>query len=497
MAAAPAFIVSTRRDVGLYRHTLGGALRGAGNTAFGFKFDGIPLVYRLNLPSDAAAEIERNTLLGNELQLAVAPLVQEHLRRVIAPTLSLTENLDGLPAKLETLLRGGLPNILARIEPIIAQRTEAGTRWRKVRNGNMKEFASVTVTLALSAAAAGLGGLTGSVAIAAAVLGIVRGLADGAKLYIDCWQTVEEQHERLIQDITRLTQAYRNGVVSGRAMQIGGAVFGATGAGKLVQVGSALTRAVGLHDRGQRNHLPTMKIIEEGMTLYRGKLGHLYCYTGMLATRLTELLAKIEAFGPTRPGSALDRLEASVAQLLDSGVTGRRNGFRGRFTVSEGFRRYETGLRGLDAAEAFLTELSTLEAHPRAMAIATQTTTLAVNAGLALMNYPQALHLPVHASADQVGEALGVLQDGAAQSGSAVTAAAFGWFNDSFGTAKDVTALIAELGFKTGVVPPEVASIAQAVRTQFSTPPAAPPTPSPPRLPDTSFGPSFVSMFSV
>jgi len=442
-----------REKVKLYTHTLGGALRGAGKHEFDDRFDAIPLVVIAEVPNRVAADLNKHGQLYQHVVAHVSKTMQAMIRDKIAPKINPSWPVDDiLRASVSKILADNSPGVGKAIEAQIAQHYSTLGEWHAVRKHTAIDGAIVTVTLSLSAAAFGLSGFTMGVSGAAAIIGLVRGIIDGMEKLVQCWKTVDEWGVRIDNDVKSLDRAYDRGMGAGRATQIGGGVLRSSGLGKAATLVSG------------RDLTPSIASIEGNIAVYRGKVAHLYAFLDRMTMRLVELLDQQQV-------QDNDRVARSIAALLEGRGTarGRLVGFRGRYTIPVGIAMCAERTK---MAETYATKLRDLRARDdRAglVAMAVQAAEVTTNAGFAAINYPAIFNGAGGGSA-----AATFAVDG---EGSAVTAAAFGMFNDAIGTLKDA------FGIMKGALPddPGTAAREREVRLEFAALPGAPPRAAPAR----------------
>lgn len=431
-----------RRKVEIYANTLGGALRAAGRREFGSTFDAVPLTVAVSVPSRVAKELEGGGLLLQKVVPPVAMEVRKIVLRDIAPFLT-----PGVPANtgpIETALRLRRRDIELPIEAAIENHFGMAADWKAYRDERLKEGAIVAVTLSLSVAAMGIVPFEPGLSGAAAIIGLTRGIIDGALELKTCWITASEAMVEADVMIARLNRRHDGGGASGAAAsQIAGAV------GR----GTSLTKLGAL---AGRDPLPSIDAIDKRLTVAEGKIGHLYVFLDRMTKRLSELLrrqSELEGIDPVRAGKA----EARIAALLETQVSGRRHGFRGKYTIADGFRQCTESRRLLTAHRGALARLAKRDPNAARTAAAVGRTEAFVNVGMSAINYEKLF-------ADNGGGARAIF--GLDEGQTAAVAASFGLFNDAVGLLKELAG-VAPGGSSEGGNPTR-----REVRLDFATAPS-------------------------
>lgn len=324
-------------------------------------FEAIPLKYEIRLSQEAYDLLQANPLLKQKIQLDMIEVGQKIVRTRILTQMSRGQQVTAqFRQRVEAALKQGEADVNALIDSVLKRHAEMNKAWGDYYKGMRKDLIFTAIGIGLSVAIIALAVPTGGASLALTIAGGARSIAAAVNKVGEAWRTAEEQHARLHKSIKVLLEAYQRSLHQGRAMQIGGALLDTIGILPVIEMLPFVRQQL----------MPNMNKIRAEMAAYKGKLGSLYETANKLAAQLFELLDRIEDWKTQNPGMTmpkLDRIEAKIAELLDSGVRLMR--FRHKLTVSSAYKRYEDGMVELEKLNALIMQLNGIETHPRAVQI--------------------------------------------------------------------------------------------------------------------------------
>jgi hypothetical protein len=462
------------KSVILFESTLGRMLRAARGGGVHETLDAIPLTWSANMPDSVREALLQRPVLNNQVQLLLAGEVRRIVLTKMGPIVG-PQTVDSRNVRnaIERMMLAELPVLQKRVNDVIAASLKTSAAWDAYRLDSQKEVARVGLTLLFLAAGVAAAPPTAGVSIALTVISTVRGLTDAAKKFMETYRSAEESRERVLLEIRKLREIYQKSPALGRTVQLGGAVAHALTIGKLAAM-------------GKRDVLPGFARIKTELNAYKGKVGHLGEHSERLARKLYDMIDKIEEHirdegENAASGAQLVALRDRVTALLEFGVTGRRHGFRGTFTITEAWQKCQREMAQIAAVERAFSDVKALDSREKAVLLADRALTLLTNAGVGAASYNAAMALPHSAGSAEAQDALRLTQNGQ-PSGGGIAAASLGFMRQFMSLFKDAHALAKELGIVTAGST-DISAEAKAVEASFNGLLAQPPAP---RLPSVT-----------
>ncbi|GAA0739435.1 hypothetical protein CA233_22575 [Sphingomonas sp. ABOLD] len=462
------------KSVILFESTLGRMLRSARGGAVHDSLDAIPLTWSANMPDPVREALLQRPVLNNQVQLLLAEEVRRIVLTRIGPMVGPhTVESGNIRNAVERLMLAELPVLQRRVNDVIAASLKTSAAWDAYRVDSKKEVARVGLTLIFLAAGVAAAPPTGGASLVLAVISTVRGLTDAVKKFTETYRSAEESRERVLLEIRKLREMYQKSPALGRTVQLGGAVAHALTIGKMLAL-------------GQHDFLPGFARIKTELNAYKGKVGHLGEHSERLARKLYDMIeeidAHIDAHGEeTASGARLVALRNKVTALLEFGVTGRRHGLRGTFTITEAWQKCQREMAQIAAVERAFSDLKALDSREKAVLLADRALTLLTNAGVGAASYNAAMALPHAAGSGAVEDALRLTQSGQ-PSGGGIAAFSLGFMRQFMSLFKDAHALAKELGI-VNAASTDISAEAKAIEASFNGLLAQPPEP---RLPSAT-----------
>ncbi|SFJ70289.1 hypothetical protein SAMN03159338_2236 [Sphingomonas sp. NFR04] len=462
------------RPVILFESTLGRMLRSARGGGVHDSLDAIPLTWSAHMPDSVREALLQRPVLNNQVQLLLAEEVRRVVLTKIGPIIGpQTVESHNVRNAVERMMLAELPVLQRRVNDVIAASLKTSAAWDAYRVDSKKEVARIGLTLIFLAAGVAAAPPTLGASLALTLISTVRGLTDAAKKFTETYRSAEESRERVLLEIRKLREIYEKSPALGRTVQLGGAVAHALTIGKLAAL-------------GKRDYLPGFARIKTELNAYKGKVGHLGEHSERLARKLYDMIDEIDAYiaahgTEAASGARLVALRDKVTALLEFGVSGRRHGLRGTFTITEAWQKCQREMAQIAAVERAFGDLKSLDTREKAVLLADRALTLLTNAGVGLASYNAAMALPHTADDGAVRDALRLTQNGQA-SGGGIAAFALGFMRQFMSLFKDAHALAKELGI-VSAASTDISAEAKTIEASFNGLLASPPEP---RLPSAT-----------